>query len=250
MNRRAFTLVEILTVILISSTIILIVFKLLSGAFSGASKGYSNLSILQEKSRIIATLKQDLRTLIFGGIDNILPPKITTNEDGETTSFEFYKVYAIDEHGRPLIDKITYQRVSDAPASEEYFSITRTCASGMIGAKTYMPKLLTGFKLALLEANGEEINGSSNISKLKKVRLSMDSVGSELLSTTVSVYSSYIPISGKSTIEEMWCPNYMFVQYAPGAPIKVFQGGMLQMSGSIALGTPLSLTGANFLTNP
>ena len=250
MNQRGFTMVEIIVVALITGIIMAVILKLLSGAFTGAAKGYDNLSVLQEKSRLIAVIKQDLRTLIFAGVDNIAVPTVTYNSNAQTSEFKFQKVYGIDENGRPLVEKITYQQSPANPPAGSFFGIIRKCEVGQTLQRTYLKSLLLGFRIDLLDATGTPINNAADSKKMKKVRLVMESKGSELLATTLSVYSPYIPASGTANAGDLWCPNYMFAEYIPGVPIKLFQGGMMQISGNTALGTPLSLTGATSLSSP
>ncbi|OGK05827.1 MAG: hypothetical protein A2W80_00665 [Candidatus Riflebacteria bacterium GWC2_50_8] len=250
MPRRAFTMIEMLIVTLVTAIVMAVILKLLSGAFTGAAKGYDNLSILQEKSRLIAVLKQDLRTLIFAGADNIPLPAIAYDGNAQTSQFEFHKVCGIDENGRPLVEKITYQTFPENTSAGSAFGISRKCEVGDVLQRNYLQKMLTSFRMDLLDSTGAPIGNAADAKNLKKVRLVMESKGSELLATTVSVYSPYIPASGTASAGDLWCPNYMFAEYAPGAPIKLFQGGMIQVSGNTALGTPLSLAGATTLGAP
>jgi len=250
MKKRAFTMIEMMIVTLVTAIVMAVVLKLLSGAFTGAARGYDNLSILQEKSRLIAVLKQDLRTLIFAGADNIPVPSISYDASGHTAKLEFNKVYGIDVNGRPLVEKITYQKQpADAPAGS-LFGVMRTCEVGPVLQRNYLQGMLASFRIDLLDATGAPINNAANSASLKKVRLVMESKGSELLATTVSVYSPYVPASGTVSPGDLWCPNYMFAEYAPGAPIKLFQGGMIQLTGNTALGVPLSMAGATALGTP
>lgn len=250
MMRRAFTMVEMLIVTLVTAVIIAVIMKLLSGAFAGAAKGYDNLSILQEKSRLIAVLKRDLRTLIFAGTDNIPLPAIAYNANAQTSRFEFHKVHGIDENGRPLVEKITYQTFPENTPAGKAFGILRKCQVGAVLQRNYLQSMLTSFRMDLLDSTGSPIGNAADARNIKKVRLVMESKGSELLATTVSVYSPYIPASGTAGAGDLWCPNYMFAEYAPGAPIKLFERGMIRVSGNTALGTPLSLAGATTLGVP
>jgi len=243
-------MIEMMIVTLVTAVVLTVILKLLSGAFAGAAKGYDNLSILQEKSRLIAVLKQDLRTLIFAGVDNVAVPSVNYDSNGQTSGLEFQKVYGIDENGRPLIEKITYQQFPPSPAIGSTFGIIRKCEVGQTLERKYLQGMLTSFRVDLLNATGVPIGSPTDYKELKKVRLTMESKGSELLATTLSVYSPYIPASGTASAGDLWCPNYMFAEYTPGAPIKLFQGGMIQLSGNTALGTPLSLAGATTLGAP
>lgn len=247
MKCRAFTMIEVMIVAFVTAIVMAIIMRLLSGAFSGAAKGYDNLAVLQEKSRLMAVLKQDLRTLIFAGVDNIPLPNVTYDADSRTNLFEFCKVRGIDENGRPLIEKITYRQDPLAPPSGSAFGVERQCEVGPTLQRKYLKDMLVNFKIELLDAQGLPISDASNFASLKKVLLQMESKGSELLTTTLSVYSPYVPASGTASVGNLWCPNYMFAEYAPGAPIRLFQGGVIQMSGNTALGMPLSLSGANIM---
>jgi hypothetical protein len=219
-------MIEVMIVAFVTAIVMAIIMRLLSGAFSGAAKGYDNLAVLQEKSRLMAVLKQDLRTLIFAGVDNIPLPNVTYDADSRTNLFEFCKVRGIDENGRPLIEKITYRQDPLAPPSGSAFGVERQCEVGPTLQRKYLKDMLVNFKIELLDAQGLPISDASNFASLKKVLLQMESKGS---------------------VGNLWCPNYMFAEYAPGAPIRLFQGGVIQMSGNTALGMPLSLSGANIM---
>jgi len=250
MPRRAFTMIEILIVAMVTAIVMAVILKLLSGAFTSTAKGYDNLSVLQEKSRLVAVLKQDLRTLIFAGADNIPLPVVFYDANAQTSQFEFHKVYGIDENGRPLVEKIIYQSFPANIQSGKTFGITRRCEVGKALQQNYLHNMLTGFRIDMLDSTGTPICSTADTKNLKKVRLVMESKGSELLATTVSVYSPYVSASDTASAGDLWCPNYMFAEYTPGAAIKLFQGGTIQISGNTALGTPLSLAGATTLGTP
>lgn len=252
-NKRAFTLLELLIVLLLLGLVLAIIFRLMTSAFSGATKGYANLSILQEKSSFIAALKQDMRTIIIGGVDNIPAPVLvnsSSDQTGRTSNIEFRKVYGIDNFGRPLIEKITYRLSPETPLPDKSYGITRNCEFSQPRKKTFLTSMLTHLRIDLLDPLGAPIIDAGKYKNMKKVRLVMTSEGSELLATTLSVYSPYIPATSTASLGDLWCPNYMFAEYPPGAPIKLFQNGTIMIVGDTALGNPLSLAGATTLSAP
>ena len=243
---RGVTITEILVVALVIGLVIATLMKILTGTFAGAKKGFDTLTLLQENSKLIAALKQDLRTLIIGGPDNILAPVGTPMDPGltgNTETLEFYKVWNIDESGRPITVKITYKR--DVVDPGKPFGITRTTGSGSGSEppKKFVPELLTRFHINLLNNQGTVISNAAQNDQVKKIRLTLISHGTELLSTTVSIYSPYIQASGSASVHDLWVRNYTCVNFQPGAAVRVCDGGIIQGTPMTALGVPLTLEG-------
>ncbi|MFZ2961000.1 MAG: type II secretion system protein [Candidatus Ozemobacteraceae bacterium] len=243
---HGFTIAEMLVVTLVIGLVIATLMKILTGTFAGAKKGFDTLTLLQENSKLIAALKQDLRTLIIGGPDNIPSPignPMDPGITGNTNTLEFFKVWNIDESGRPLVVKITYTR--DGSPSGKPFGITRSTGigPGSEPPKKFVPDLLTKFQISLLDNQGVAISNSAQSNQVKKFRLSLTSHGTDLLSTAVSIYSPYVPASGTSSIYDLWVRNYTCVDFQPGAGVRVCGMGIIQGTAMTALGVPLVLNG-------
>ncbi|MBF0498920.1 MAG: type II secretion system protein [Candidatus Riflebacteria bacterium] len=253
MREKAFTMVEILVVVLIAGMLIATLMRILSTTFSESKKGFDTLTMVQENAKLIASLKQDMRTLIMAGPDDIPPPDLSPfvlAQNDNTDSFEFFRVWNIHESGRPLAVKISYQR-DNTPAGMP-FGISRTTGSGG-GAeppKQFVSKMLTRFRVELLNNTGGVINSQSNRKDVKKVRLTLESKGSELLATTISIYSPYILPFGSLSPNELWVHNYLCADFQPGAAVRICEGGIIQNVSLTPLGTPLVLNGETPIVSP
>ncbi|MGM0599404.1 MAG: PulJ/GspJ family protein [Candidatus Rifleibacteriota bacterium] len=235
---KGYTMVEILVVTLISAIAMATVLTLLSRTFSGAKKGNKTLLAIQEKSFLLAYLKHDLRTLIHG---NSIPTPMITNDSEGTALFSFFKVQTADEYGRPIPVQITYNRI-DAGTIEKpdgtmvpAYGIQRTDGTT---TKTFMKGQLTEFSLELLDKAAQPVNSSPE--KCRKITVNLATIESELLETTVSVYSPYLN-TAIDHHKNAWLNNFRMTSYSPGAAVSTYNGATIPSSELVIINGAIAL---------
>ncbi len=237
--RRAMTMIETLVVVMIASIVLGGLMMLFSRSFFGSRKGVDTLSVLQEQSKLVAWLKHDLRTMIMG--NSIAGPLITDDSTG-TAKFEFYKVETADSFGRPIPVKITYRRTGGSTTAKTLagvekaaYTVERTDGTS---TKIFMNAMISDFHLSLLDRAGN--SALAQPLTTRKVRVELEGFSSDLLRTTISIYSPYISREA-SQAAATWMPNFHQQSYAPGTGIVTYNGALIDSSDLTRIGPAVSL---------
>jgi hypothetical protein len=207
--RKGFSLVELMIVTTLSIFLITYVVLILSRYFSGVTKGFTSLSIMQEEGKLLSYLKHDLRTIIIGGDDNIPPPQLITDKYGNITGFSFHKVNTADEFGRPVWVNVVYELEK---GSKNLFSISRTIGTNAKQIRM-LRNMISNFSVQFFNQNETEPLIESNLNDAKKIRISLSTPGGELMQIRTDFYSPFLPTANASSSASSWLSNFHYQSF-------------------------------------
>lgn len=205
------TLVELMLVAFLAVIILTIVWRVFSQMLRGSRQGFDTLTVLQEESVFLCWLKHDLRSLIVGTAQEIPGPVLADTATG-TASIGFYSVRTADDAGRPLPVFVSYsleasprrRRLPDGREAPLY-SVRRL--AGSTSTHRFMDHLVGSLRLTLLDRAAQPLPPARG-REVRKVRVELETQGSELLAVTLSIYSPYLAGELASAPAEVWYPNY------------------------------------------
>ncbi|HPG57009.1 MAG TPA: hypothetical protein PKW98_04275 [Candidatus Wallbacteria bacterium] len=210
-NKKAFTVVEVIVAVLIVALLMTTLLTMLSRSFTHQEKGGKNLDAIQDMSFVIYSLRSDLRTLIEfeGDADSY------AQYDPAAQAFDFTIVTGITETGKILYSKVSYC-FENGCLVKKFNEIDASGNSVQSLRKLTSKDKISAFEVQIFDEDGNQLTipraaGKSPVYLKTKVV----HVTNARLEVAINIFSTYMKHNQANPLQKHWLSGWRLKTISP-----------------------------------